>query len=118
MSTLSKIEYAGRVFYYDPRGQQLVTTGHVQKHDLLLLTADSDIVCYPAFWDDINRPVAEFPLGVLRPITKAPQKSTLERFVDYLDTRYPNDPSPLVGCVLCGAVGILIFVLVVLLFSI
>lgn len=121
MSTLSKIEYAGRVFYYDPRGHTHVTTGNIERGDLLFLDAGETLRCYPAFWDDIGRPMSEFPLGALRPV-KNPNVETdtrtwSEQFVDMIDCLYPKN-SPLIGTlatvgfiILLAAVGLMLLFL-------
>jgi len=92
MSTLSKIEFAGRTFYYDARGHQLVTEGAIEKGDLLLIENGDSLRCYPAFWDDIGRPLSEFPLGALRPV-KSPipayQPTMGEQFINLIDSMQP-----------------------------
>jgi hypothetical protein len=106
MSTLSKIEFAGRTFYYDSRGHQLVTTGTIEKGDLLLIENGDTLRCYPAFWDDIGRPLSEFPLGALRPI-KSPvpeyQPTMGEQFINLIDSCAPKNNQ------LAGTLAIIMF---------
>ncbi len=106
MSTLSKIEFAGRTFYYDARGHQLVTSGNIEKGDLLLIENGDSLRCYPAFWDDIGRPLAEFPLGALRPVkTPVPEyQPTLgEQFLNFIDSCSPKNSQ------LMGTLAIIMF---------
>lgn len=99
MSTLSKIEHAGRTFYYDARGHTHIQQGTIEKGDLLFLDSGDSLRCYPAFWDDIGRPMSEFPLGALRPV-KSPivqdTRSLSEQFIDMIDSMQPKN-SQLMG---------------------
>ena len=99
MSTLSKIEFAGRTFYYDARGHNHITSGAIKKGDLLLIENGDSLRCYPAFWDDIGKPLAEFPLGALRPIktpVQAYQPTLGEQFINLIDSMQPRN-SQLMG---------------------
>lgn len=94
MSTLSKIEHAGRTFYYDPRGHTHITSGTIEKGDLLFLDSGDSLRCYPAFWDDIGRPLAEFPIGALRPVKSPVTQDTRtwgEQLVELIDNEFPNN---------------------------
>ena len=99
MSTLSKIEYAGRTFYYDARGHTHIQQGTIEKGDLLFIDSGDSLRCYPAFWDDIGRPLAEFPIGALRPVKSPVTQDTRtwgEQFIDMIDSMQPNN-SQLMG---------------------
>lgn len=116
---LNKIEHEGRVFYYDGRCHEHITTGTIQDGDLLIYSTYGDnLSCYPAFWDDIDRPVAQFAAGVLRPKKHTPPKqSWATRFINMIDAVSPTSEHPL--CFLAGvaAFGALLAVIGFLIMS-